>query len=145
MKRINCGCLNKKQLARCRNYLAVISLLLLVTTAIACQSGGSGQELEIRPAPIHEVRVAIAESYPPQVIVFIKGGLTDGCTTFHELKTEHSGNAVNITVTTQRPKGAVCTQVYGYFERNVNLGSDFTSGQTYTVKVNDKTTSFVMQ
>jgi inhibitor of cysteine peptidase len=125
------------------NWLVLISLLLVIA-AVACQPGG-GNGLEIRPAPIHEVRVAIAESYPPQVMVYIQGGLSDGCTTFHELKTERSGNMVNITVTTQRPREAVCTQVYGYFEQNVNLGSDFISGQTYTVRVNDKTTSFVME
>jgi len=121
------------------NWLMVILLLLLVATAVACQ------QLEIRPAPIHEVRVAIAESYPPQVMVYIQGGLSDGCTTFHELKTERNGNTVNITVTTQRPKDAVCTQVYGYFEQNVNLGSDFVSSQTYTINVNDKMTTFVME
>jgi inhibitor of cysteine peptidase len=125
------------------NWLIAISILLLLATVVACQPGG--QQLEIRLAPIHEVRVAIAESFPPQVMVYIQGGLSDGCTTFHDLKTERSGNTVNITVTTQRPKGAVCTQVYGYFEQNVNLGSDFVSGQTYTINVNDKTTSFVMQ
>jgi hypothetical protein len=125
------------------NWLVIISILLLVATAVACQPGG--QQLEIRLAPIHEVRVAIAESFPPQVMVYIQGGLSDGCTTFHELKTERSGNTVNITVTTQRSRGAVCTQVYGYFEQNVNLGSDFVSGQTYAINVNDKTTSFVME
>jgi len=102
-------------------------------------------ELEIRLAPIHEVQVNIAESYPPQVIVYIKGGLSDGCTTFHELKTERTGNKINIEVTTQRPKDKGCTAVYGYFEKNVNLGSEFISGETYTINVNDKTTSFVMQ
>ena len=96
-------------------------------------------------APIHEVQVNIAESYPPQVIVYIKGGLSDGCTTFHELKTERTGNKINIEVTTQRPKDKECTAVYGYFEKNVNLGSDFVSGETYTIDVNDKTTNFVMQ
>ncbi|MBM3149315.1 MAG: hypothetical protein FJ022_01325 [Chloroflexi bacterium] len=126
------------------NWLIVIALLLPLANAVACQSIGN-QKMEIRPAPIHEVRVAIAESYPPQVMVYIQGGLTDGCTTFHELKTERTGNTVNIIVTTQRPKNAVCTQVYGQFEQNVNLGSDFVSGQTYTIKVNDKTTSFGMQ
>ncbi len=45
---------------------------------------------------------------------------------------------------TQRPKDAICTQAYDFFEKNVNLGSDFASGETYTVKVNDKTSSFVM-
>jgi inhibitor of cysteine peptidase len=125
------------------NWIVVTSILLLLAAGVACQPGG--QQLEIRLAPIHEVNVAIAESFPPQVIVHIQGGLSDGCTTFHDLKTERSGNTVNITVTTQRPRGAICTQVYGFFEQNVNLGSDFASGQTYTINVNDKTTSFVMQ
>ena len=120
----------------------VIGLMLAV---VGCDSGVDEHELEIRLAPIHEVRVNIAESYPPQVFVFIKGGLTDSCTSFHELSTERSGNTINITVTTQRPKGMQCAQVYGYFEENVNLGSDFVSGETYTINVNDKMTSFVMQ
>jgi inhibitor of cysteine peptidase len=121
------------------NWLVVLSLLFLVTSTVACQ------QMDIRPAPIHEVRVAIAESYPPQVMVYIQGGLSDGCTEFHQLKAERSGNEVDITVTTRRPKNAVCTQVYGYFEKNVNLGSDFVSGKTYTININDKTTSFVME
>jgi len=103
------------------------------------------KDWEIRLAPIHEVRVNIAESYPPQVIVYIKGGLSDSCTTFHNLKTERNGNTINIEVTTQRPKGAVCAEVYGFFEKNVNLGSDFVSRETYTINVNDYNTSFEMQ
>lgn len=100
--------------------------------------------LEIRLAPIHDVQVNIAESYPPQVFVYVKGGLSDSCTTVHELTKERSGNVIDIEVTTQRPKGAVCALVYGFFEKNVNLGSDFTSGETYTINVNHMTTSFVM-
>lgn len=126
-------------------FLALVSLLALILVFAGCGAGGDQQELEIRLAPIHEIQINIAESYPSQVFVYIKGGLSDGCTTFHELTTERSGNTINIRVTTQRPKDAICTQVYGFFEENVNLGSDFASGETYTVKVNDKTTSFVMQ
>jgi len=88
--------------------------------------------------------VLIAESYPPQVIVHIKGGLADSCTTFHKLNTKRSDNTVNIEVTTQRPREAVCAQVYGFFEKNVSLGSDFIAGETYTININDKTTSFMM-
>jgi len=121
-----------------------LNLLFLLMTTFACQPG-VGVGLDIRPAPIHEVRVAIAESYPPQVMVYIQGGLSDGCTEFHDLKTDRSGNVINITVTVQRPRNAMCTQIYGYFEKNVNLGTDFVSGQTYTIKVNDKMTTFVMQ
>jgi len=121
-------------------------LLVLALTVVGCSPATSdGQGVEIRLAPIHEVQVNIAESYPQQVIIYIKGGLTDGCTTFHELTRERSGNTVNIEVTTERPKEAACAQVYGFFEKYENLGVDFVSGETYTINVNDKTTSFVMQ
>ena len=103
------------------------------------------EELEIRLAPIHEVQFNIAESYPPQVMLYIKGGLSDGCTTFHELTEERDGNTINIRITTQRPKDAMCTEIYGFFEKNLNLGTDFVSGEKYTVQVNDTTHIFVMQ
>lgn len=117
--------------------------MVLVAAVVGCQADTDGQEgIEIRPAPIHEVRVLVAESFPEQIFVYIKGGLADACTTFHELKTERNGNTIDITVTTQRPKDAVCAQIYGYFEENVALGSDFVRGASYTVNVNDVTTSF---
>jgi hypothetical protein len=123
-------------------YFGVVVLCL---SGLLLGSCARVEELELRLAPIHEVKVNIAESYPPQVFVYVKGGLSDGCTTFHQLTTERSGNTIYIEVTTQRPKGAICTQVYSFFEQNVNLGSDFTSGETYTLRVNDVTTNFVMQ
>jgi hypothetical protein len=125
---------------------AIFCLSMLILVALfGCKSNGGGQDIEIRLAPIHEVKVNIAESYPPQVIVYIKGGLSDNCTTFHELTQQRNGNTITIEVTTKRPKKEVCAQVYGFFERNVNLGTDFTSGETYAIKVNDKTETFVMQ
>jgi inhibitor of cysteine peptidase len=133
-----------------RTVLYPVALLLCLLSLLAGACSGNGAEpadgeVIIRDAPIHEVNVNIAESYPPQIFVYIKGGLSDGCTTFHELTTERSGTTIDIRVTTRRPKDAVCTEVYSYFEKNVALGSDFTSGETYTVNVNDFTTSFVMQ
>lgn len=129
-------------------YLAALTFLAVMVTIVGCQPETDGQtdeqEIEIRPAPIHEVRVNIAESFPPQIFVYIKGGLADACTTFHELTVERSGNIIHIEVTTQRPKDAVCAQVYGYFEENVALGSDFISGQIYAINVNDETTGFAM-
>jgi inhibitor of cysteine peptidase len=110
-----------------------------------CRSPSAVEETVVRLAPIHEVTVNIAESDPPQVFIYVQGGLADGCTSFHELETERRENTFNITVTTQRPKDAVCTQVYSYFEKNIGLGTDFISGETYVVNVNDQTTSFSMQ
>lgn len=128
-----------------KRYTYLVMVVLMVLLTFGCQSPPVEDQKEIRLAPIHEVTVNIAESYPPQVFVYIKGGLADSCTTFHELKTQRSGNAINIEVTTQRPKDAICAQVYSYFEKNVNLGTEFASGEKYILSVNDKTTSFVMQ
>ncbi len=124
-------------------YLTALVLAVTVIAAVGCQTDIDGQEeVEIRLAPIHEVQVLIAESFPEQIFIYIKGGLADSCTTFHEIKTERSGNTINITVTTERLKDAICVQVYGYFEKNVALGSDFVRGESYTVNVNVVTTSF---
>ena len=119
-----------------RAKLSIIALVLaaMIVAAVGCQWGQP--ELEIKQAPIHEVQVNIAESYPEQIFVYIKGGLADSCTTFHDLKTERCENTINIEVTTERPRDAVCAQVYGYFEKNVALGSDFIRGETYIVDVN---------
>lgn len=97
---------------------------------------------EIRLAPIHEVSVVVMESYPEQIGVNIKLGLSDGCTTFHDAMVSRDGYTVNITVTTQRPANAECPAVYTYYEKNLNLGSDFERGATYTLHVNDYITTF---
>lgn len=122
------------------------NLKLLVVTIIAISmliiSGCSS--ITVKPAPIHEVSISIAESYPPQVFVYIKGGLADSCTSFHNLSTERSGNTLTINVTTQRTNDKACAQVYGFFEKNINLESDFISGESYTIIVNDETVDFTM-
>jgi len=100
--------------------------------------------MEIRPAPIHESQVNIVESDPPQVFVHIKAGLPDACTNFHEIKTERHDNTIDINVTIERLKDKICAQVYTYFGGYVDLGSEFAPGESYTINVNDKMTTFVM-
>jgi hypothetical protein len=102
-------------------------------------------EFEISPAPIHEVQVSLLKSNPPQIGVYIKGGLPDGCTTVNNIEVTREGNMVNLKVTVQRPKDKACPAIYTYFERDVNLGSGFTFGTTYTLRVNDYTTTFAYQ
>ncbi len=99
-------------------------------------------DFEIRPAPIHEVNITLLLSNPPQVSVYIKGGLSDGCTTFHDIEMTREGNTVNLEVTVQHPTDKFCPAIYTFFEKYVNLGSDFTTGTTYTINVNDSTTTF---
>ena len=40
------------------------------------------------------------------------------------------------------PQNTICTAIYGMYELNIPLGTSFDPGTTYTVKVNDKTTTF---
>lgn len=107
-----------------------------------------GLEMEIFPAPIHEVKVIIEEPHPPPapwVWVYIKGGLPDSCATCYGTNCQYIGNTVNIKITLQHPKGAECAQVYGYFEEYIPIGGNqYVSGDTYTVNVNDYMTTFVM-
>ena len=120
--------------------IAVLILPAILALIFGCK--GDDSRLEIKLAPIHEVEISIAESFPEQILVHITGGLADGCTVFHELTTERIDNTIKIEVTTERPRDAVCVQVYGYFEKYVNLGSDFTNGVIYTVDVNGTIRTF---
>jgi len=101
-----------------------------------------GPGVSIQPAVVEEVRTSLLKSNPPQVSVYVKGGLRDGCTTLHAISWERTGNTVTMYVTSQRPLEAQCPAVYTYFERDINLGVDFAAGVTYTLNVNDKTLTF---
>ena len=82
--------------------MPLASVKQLLQPALCCSTSKT-----FRLAPIHEVQVNIAESSLPQVFVYIKGGLSNSCPTFHELTVERSGNTTNIEVTMQRPGGNV--------------------------------------
>ncbi len=124
--------------------VSAIAALAMVACGSTEGSAGNGGDLIIKPAPIHNVAISIAEAFPPQVFVQIEGGLSDGCTELHEVTTERKGNTIVISVTTERPRDAICTQVYGTFTENVALGNGFASGETYTVNVSEVVKAFVM-
>ena len=101
------------------------------------------------PAPIESVEINVAESFPPQYFVAIKSGLPSGCVEFKGYDVSREGNTVNIEVTNLEPAPGQlipCTAIYGYHDTNINLGSDFTGGETYSVVVNGLVTeTFVAQ
>lgn len=109
---------------------------------ITIPEAGADPNITIKPAVISKVDVRIAESFPPQVFIDIQGVLTDSCTTLNNVDTKRQGTVINITVTTQRPKDAICAQVISYFSTTVPLGSDFVSGQVYTLRVNGQEQQF---
>lgn len=133
--------------------LGLISVTLLVLGA-ACSlgpdgdGGGTSSDRKVVPAPIDNLSILVRESFPPQYAVQITSGLPSGCAQFHEAKLlGRTGNTITITVTNTLPADPeiVCTAIYGTHESTVELGSDFISGQQYTVDVNGTTTTFTAQ
>ncbi len=99
-------------------------------------------------APIESVDLRIAESFPPQYFLDVVSGLPSGCAQFDRYDLERAGTDITVTVWNLEPapgSDVFCTAIYGYVEHAVPLGSDFVSGQTYAVHVNDVTTTFVAQ
>ena len=93
-------------------------------------------------APIEQVALVIAESDPLQYMLSITSGLPSGCAEFSGYEVSRDGFQVNVAVTNLMPAAPVpCTTIYGYHEGNVNLGSNFEAGMTYTVMVNGKATN----
>jgi hypothetical protein len=95
------------------------------------------------PAPIDDIQVVIRESNPPQVNLKVKAGLPSGCAQRDSHTVSRSGDTFTVSVLNSMPTGnPICTMIYGTYELNIDLGRDLRPGATYTVKVNDKTTTF---
>lgn len=98
-------------------------------------------------APIDGADVRILESHPPQYVLNIQAGLPSGCAEEYGYKVTRVGNFIDVTVLNTMPSdpNTPCTMIYGNYELNINLGSDFESGQVYTAQVNDRLVTFVAQ
>jgi hypothetical protein len=113
-------------------------------------AGGNsgGDRRTIVDAPIDGIDILVRESFPPQYAVAITSGLPSGCAQFNEaVITGRDGNTITISVTNTIPSDpeVACTAIYGTHESTVELGTDFESGETYTVDVNGETKEFTAQ
>ena len=99
----------------------------------ACKS-----ELEL--APIEDVDVIqTGNSYRADILAV----LPNGCHEPDSHRVQRFGNTIEITVWNEVAPGP-CTFIYREYELNINLGSNFDDGETYTVIVNDdESDSFV--
>ena len=100
------------------------------------------------PAPIETVEVLVAESYPPQYFAQVVSGLPSGCASFARSEVTRAGNTFEITILNHMPapdSNTYCTAIYGMMDHSIRLEGKFQSGETYTVRVNDVTTTFVAQ
>ncbi|HNO66259.1 MAG TPA: hypothetical protein PKK39_07905 [Tepidiformaceae bacterium] len=99
-------------------------------------------------APVESIEVLVRESAPPGYTAHVVSGLPSGCAQFAMAAVmERTGNHIVIRVTNTVPSDpkTICTTIYGFHESNVDLGTNFRSGETYTVEANGKSTTFKAQ
>ena len=126
-----------------------ISVIGIVAVSPACNSQApmSPTNLVRALAPIEQVDINVAESFPPQYFAAIVSLEPNSCVSFDAIETTRDGNSIRILVWNLVPSDpdVVCAQVISSTEHNVALGTDFEPGQAYTVQVNDVTQSFKAQ
>jgi hypothetical protein len=104
------------------------------------------QGTKLVAAPIDRAEIVALESFPVQYAVAIQAGLPGGCARPAGYELTRAGDVIRIAVYNTMPEGnPICTAIYGMYDVNVSLGSDFEAGKTYTVQVNDKTLKLVAQ
>ncbi|VAW43043.1 hypothetical protein MNBD_CHLOROFLEXI01-4111 [hydrothermal vent metagenome] len=96
-------------------------------------------------ATVDSIEILILESFPVQVNVRARGDLPDGCTTIDSVDSSRNGTTFDITVTTLRPAGRVCTQALVPFEETITLDVLNLVAGTYAVNVNGINGSFTLQ
>jgi hypothetical protein len=128
-------------------------VVLAALSAAACASAIDGLPLSPSPpgrqevsAPIDSLGVRVLESNPPQYVLNVRAGLPSGCAEKSRHSAERVAETITVTVLNWMPTGSTpCTLIYGSYELNINIGSEFRPGTTYSVIVNDKRTAFVAQ
>ena len=131
--------------SRLRGALAVISCAGALAFA-AC--GGADNDRAppdvpddrmVVEAPIQDLNLITSADIPTQYSVAITSGLPNGCAEFHDGRiTGNTGTLITVEITNTVPKdpNVVCSEVYGTHQSLLNLGSSFTPGTLYTVRVN---------
>jgi hypothetical protein len=129
--------------------VVVLAALLSISCASSVERAPSSPSSPGRQevlAPIDGLGVRVLESSPPQYMLNVRAGLPGGCAEKNRHETRRDTDAITVTVLNWMPTGSPpCTMIYGSYELNINLGSDFRPGITYSVSVNDKRTTFVAQ
>lgn len=95
-------------------------------------------------AVVDSIQILILESFPVQVNVFARGNLPDGCTRIDRINKERSGDLFQVTISTLRPGGAVCSEALVPFEETIGLDVLGLDAGRYSVDVNGMVGSFTL-
>ena len=95
-------------------------------------------------APIDELDLIILESFPVQYRLRVVSGLRNSCESFGGFDVTLDGTTVLVDLYNFRigDTSIACAEIYGMVETNVDLGSDFDAGVTYTVQVGSRSLKF---
>ena len=96
-------------------------------------------------APVEQVRLEVVSRDPLQVNVIVTGYLPDGCTELDEVLQERAGDTLYVKLTTKRPAGVACITVIVPFEEVVPLDVEGLSAGTYSVQVNELSTTLTVE
>lgn len=96
-------------------------------------------------APVESIDIQLLESFPVQVQVIARGNLPDGCTTIDEILTERLDQLFRVTITTERPADAICTEALVPFDQVIQLDVIGLPAGEYQVDVNGVTGSFTLE
>ena len=110
--------------------LMLVFIALLLGGCGAAGGGSRGGALSI-----DAVEVRVAESFPPQVFVQVRGTLPDGCTSLGSISQQRTGNTITITIATVHSGAEVCPMIAQVVDKTIRLDGTFTSGE-YIVRVN---------
>lgn len=123
--------------------VGIIGIAAIVAAASGRGPAAPSGDRQTVPAPIDRLEVVLRESNPPQVSLKVTAGLPSGCAQKDSHSVSRAGDTITVTVLNTMPKGnPICTMIYGQYDLSIDLGSSFAPGTTYTVRVNDKTTTF---
>lgn len=98
--------------------------------------------VEVGLAVVDSIDILIMESMPVQASVVVRGSLPDGCTSIGQATTEREDKTFVVTLTTQHPLEAMCTQALVPYEQTVPLDVVGLPAGVYTVTVNGVSDTF---
>lgn len=137
------GCVNRGQSNTETKPAANITPGNVTPADNATGSRGTGEEGYVYgTATVETIQVTTLESFPVQVQVTAQGYLPDSCTEISQVQTQKEENSFNVTISTKRPKDAVCAQVIVPFNRTIPLDVVGLKAGNYTVNVNGVKKSF---
>jgi hypothetical protein len=92
---------------------------------------------------VESADVRVAESFPVQVYLEVRGMIGDGCTSFDRVEQSRDGNNVSVRIIGATTGGPMCTRIAKLYHDTIVLSGPFGPG-SYAVDVNGLAQQFTV-